>query len=159
MIPRLLFTSLLLAAVNAPPAQTFQDPHGRYTVSLPAGWAAAVTGDSPVFRNGPSWAQVRLVKAASASEAIDQAVALFRPQFSAFSMINRGDTVIAGRPSHGLNIDATTTAGERVSVLFTAQPQGQHHYFVLVSSTPLSQAPQLNMSVMTLAGSVHFPGE
>jgi hypothetical protein len=163
VFPRLtLFVVLMfaLAASAQPPTpQTFQDPHGQYSVALPSGWAASFSGNDPVFRNGPCWVNVRVLTAPSASGAVDRAIAMFRSQFTTFSTINRGDTTIAGRPSHGLNIDATNPSGQRVSVLITAQPLGDHRYFVLVSSTPIDQAPVLNASVMSLAGSVHFSGE
>jgi hypothetical protein len=118
-----------------------------------------MNGNEPIFRNGTSWIQVRCLTASSASAAVDQAVDLFRSQFTAFNTINRGNTTIGGHASHGLNVDATTTGGQRVSVLLTAQPEGKKQYLVLISATPLAQAPQLNTSVMALANSVRFTGE
>jgi hypothetical protein len=118
-----------------------------------------MSGDDPVFRNGASWIQVRFLAASSASAAVEQAAGLFRSQFTSFNTINRGPTTIAERASYGLNVDATTTGGQRVSVLLTAQPQGRKRYFVLVSATPVAQAAQLNAGVMALANSVHFSGE
>ena len=147
------------APAQASPGHPFKDPRGRYSLSIPPGWEVSMAGDDPTFHNGASWIQVRIVTAKSPSAAVDQAADLFRSQFTAFNTINRGNTTIAGRASHGLNVDAITTAGQRVSVLLTAQPQGGKQYFVLVSSTPVAQAPQLNTSVMNLANSVHFSGE
>jgi hypothetical protein len=141
------------------PGHPFKDPRGRYSLSIPPGWEVSMAGDDPTFHNGASWIQVRIVPAKSPSAAVDQAADLFRSQFTAFNTINRGNTTIAGRASHGLNVDAITTSGQRVSVLLTAQPQGDRLYFVLVSSTPVAQAAQLNTSVMTLANSVRFSGE
>jgi hypothetical protein len=164
-----LSTALALArSTNPPPQQPaqsnpghpFQDPRGRYSLSMPPGWEVSMAGDDPTFHNGASWIQVRIVTARSPSAAVDQIADLFRPQFTAFNTINRGNTTIAGRVSHGLNVDGVTTAGQRVSVLLTAQPAGgAKQYFVLVSSTPVAQAPQLNTSVMALANSVRFSGE
>lgn len=139
--------------------QPFQDPQGRYSLSIPPGWELNMAGDDPTFRNGASWIQLRVLTASSASDAVDQATTIFRPQFTAFNTINRGNTNIAGHASHGLNIDGVTTSGQRMSVLFTAQPQGKKNYLVLVSATPLAQAAQLNTSVMELANSVRFSGE
>jgi hypothetical protein len=139
--------------------QPFQDPRGQYRLSIPPGWELSMSGDEPIFRNGTSWIQVRCVTANSASAAVDQAADLFRSQFTAFNTINRGNTTIGGHASHGLNVDATTTAGQRVSVLLTAQPEGKKQYLVLISATPVAQAPQLNTSVMALANSVRFTGE
>ena len=102
---------------------------------------------------------MRFITANSASAAVDQAVDLFRSQFTSFNTINRGNTTIADRASYGLNVDAMTSGGQRVSVLLTAQPRGKRQYFVLVSATPVAQAPELNTSVMALANSVHFTGE
>ena len=147
------------APAQASPGHPFKDPRGRYSLSIPPGWEVSMAGDDPTFHNGASWIQVRIVTAKSPSAAVDQAADLFRSQFTAFNTVNRGNTTIAGRASHGLNVDAITTAGQRVSVLLTAQPQGGKQYFVLVSSTPVAQAPQLNTSVMNLANSVHFSGE
>jgi hypothetical protein len=141
------------------PTHLFQDPRGRYSLSIPVGWKITMTGDDPTFHDGASWVRVCLVVAVSASAAVDQASALFRPQFTAFNTINRGNTVIGGRPSHGLNVDGMNAAGRRMSVLLTAQPAGPgRRYFVLVSATPVAQAPQLNTSVMALANSVRFGG-
>jgi hypothetical protein len=168
VVTLVLSTAFALAqSANPPPPQLavtnpghpFKDPLGRYSLSVPPGWEVSMTGDDPTFHNGASWIQVRIVTARSPSDAVDQTADLFRPQFRAFNTINRGNTTIAGRSSHGLNVDAITTAGQRVSVLLTAQPQGGKQYFVLVSSTPVAQAPLLNTSVMALANSVHFSGE
>jgi len=137
----------------------FQDPLGRYSLSLPDGWGVTMSGNEPIFRNGPSWIRIRILTANSASSAVDLAAELFRAQFTTFNTINRGNTTIAGRAAHGLNVDGITTGGQRMSVLLTAQPQGKKQYFVLVSATPVAQAPQLNSSVMVLANSVHFSGE
>jgi len=143
----------------AGPTSLFHDPRGRYTLSIPAGWEISMTGDDPTFHDGASWIKVCLIVAPSASAAVDKASNLFRPQFTAFNTINRGNTVIGGRSSHGLNIDGMTSAGQRVSVLLTAQPAGpSRQYFVLVSATPVAQAPQLNSSIMALANSVRFSG-
>jgi hypothetical protein len=147
------------AASPAVQGQPFQDPHGKYRLSIPPGWELSMTGDEPIFRNGTSWIQVRCLTASSASAAVDQAAGLFRSQYTAFNTINRGNTTIGGHASHGLNIDATTTGGQRVSVLLTAQPEGKKQYLVLISATPVAQAPQLNTSVMALANSVRFTGE
>jgi hypothetical protein len=145
--------------LNAPGGQPFRDPRGFYTLSIPAGWSLTLSGDDPTFHNGQSWVQVRLLNAYSATTAVDLAATEFRPLFTAFNTINRGDTSIAGRPSHGQNIDAITTTGQRVSVLVTAQPTpAARQFFVLISSTPLAQAPQLNTSVMAFATSVRFSG-
>ena len=144
---------------TAQPAQPFSDPHGRYRLSIPSGWDLTMSGDDPTFHNGVSWIQVRLITANTPSDAVDQAVSLFRSQFTNFNTINRGNTTIAGRPSHGLNVDGMTPTGQRVSVLFTAQPEGKKQYLVLVSVIPVAQAPQLNTSVMALANSVRFNGE
>ena len=147
------------AASAAQHGQLFADPHGRYSLYIPPGWEASLSGDDPIFRNGASWIQVRFITANSASAAVDQAVDLFRPQFTSFNTINRGSTTIADRASYGLNVDAMTSGGQRVSVLLTAQPQAKKQYFVLISATPVAQAPQLNTSVMALANSVRFNGE
>jgi hypothetical protein len=141
------------------PTQPFQDTQGRYRLSIPSGWEVSLAGDDPTFHNGPSWIKVRIVTAASASAAVDQVADLFRSQFTTFNTINRGNTTIAGRASHGLNLDVMTAAGQRMSVLLTAQPQGGKQYFVLVSATPVARAPELNTSVMALANSVRFSGE
>ena len=147
------------AASAAQHGQLFEDRHGRYSLYIPPGWEASLSGDDPIFRNGTSWIQVRFITANSASAAVDQAVDLFRSQFTSFNTINRGNTTIADRASYGLNVDAMTSGGQRVSVLLTAQPQGRKQYFVLISATPVAQAPELNTSVMALANSVHFTGE
>jgi hypothetical protein len=139
--------------------QLFEDPHGRYRLYIPPGWEVSLSGDDPIFRNGTSWIQVRFINASSASAAVDQAAELFRPQFSSFNTINRGNTTIADRASFGLNVDGMTAASQRVSVLLTAQPESKKRYLVLVSATPVAQAPQLNISVMALANSVRFSGE
>lgn len=139
--------------------QLFEDPHGRYSLYIPPGWELTQSADGPVFRNGAGWIQVRCITASSASAAVDRAADLFHSQFTSFNTINRGSTTIADRASYGLNIDGMTTAGQRVSVLLTAQPQGKKQYFVLISSTPVAQAPQLNASVMALANSLRFPSE
>lgn len=147
------------AASAAQHGQLFEDPHGQYRLYIPPGWEAGTSGDGPIFRNGVSWIQIRLITASSAGGAVDQAAVLFRSQFTSFNTLNRGNTTIADRASYGLNIDAMTTAGQRVSVLLTAQPKARKQYFVLISSTPVAQAPQLNISVMALANSVRFTGE
>jgi hypothetical protein len=147
------------AASAAQQGQLFEDPHGQYRLYIPPGWEVSQSGDGPIFRNGTSWIQVRFVTASSAGAAVDHAVDLFRSQFTSFNTINRGNTTIADRASYGLNVDGMTTGGQRVSVLLTAQPQGKRQYFVLVSATPVAQAPQLNTSVMALANSVRFSGE
>ncbi len=168
VVTLVLSTAFALAQSTNPPApqptltnpgHPFKDPRGRYSLSIPAGWDVSMTGDDPTFHNGTGWIQIRILTARSPSDAIDQAADLFRSQFTAFNTINRGNTTIGGRAAHGLNVDATTAAGQRVSVLLTAQPQGGKQYFVLVSSTPVAQAPQLNISVMALANSVRFSGE
>ncbi len=167
----LVLSFVLAAQSSRPPQQTyaaasaahhgqlFEDRRGRYSLYIPPGWEASLFGDDPVFRNGTSWIQVRFLSASSPSAAVDQAVDLFRSQFTSFNTINRGNTTIADRSSYGLNVDAMTSGGQRVSVLLTAQPQGKKRYFVLVSATPVAQAPELNTSVMALANSVHFTGE
>jgi len=147
------------AATAAQHGQLFEDPHGQYRLYIPPGWEAAPSSDGPIFRNGASWIQIRVITSNSASAAVDVAAGLFRSQFTSFNTLNRGNTTIAGRASYGLNVDATTTAGQRVSVLLTAQPQAKKQYFVLISATPVAQAPQLNTSVMALANSVRFTGE
>jgi hypothetical protein len=146
-------------ASAAQQGQLFEDPHGQYRLYIPPGWEVSVSGADPVFRNGTSWIQVRFLNASSASAAVDQATELFRSQFTSFNTINRGSTTIADRASFGLNVDGMTNAGQRVSILLTAQPVGKKRYFVLVSATPVAQAPQLNISVMALANSVRFSGE
>ena len=146
-------------ASAATQGQLFEDPGRRYRLYLPPGWGPTTSGDGPIFRNGTSWIQVRFLTADSASAAVDQAADLFRSQFTSFNTLNRGNTVIATRASYGLNVDATTTGGQRVSVLLTAQPTGKKKYFVLISATPVAQAPQLNTSVMDLANSVRFGSE
>jgi len=147
------------ASSAAQHGQLFEDPHGQYRLYMPPGWEVSLSGDGPVFRNGTSWIQVRFVDAGSASAAVDRAAELFHPQFTSFNTINRGNTTIATRASYGLNVDGMTTAGQRVSVLLTAQPESKRRYFVLVSATPVAQAPQLNISVMALANSVRFGAE
>jgi hypothetical protein len=90
------------AASPAVQGQPFQDPHGKYRLSIPPGWELSMTGDEPIFRNGTSWIQVRCLTASSASAAVDQAAGLFRSQYTAFNTINRGNTTIGGhaRPQH-----------------------------------------------------------
>jgi len=142
---------------NAHPGQPFRDPRGLYSLSMPPGWDLTLSGEDPTFHNGSSWIQVRLLNAPSPAAAVDIAAAEFRGHFTTFNTINRGETIIAGRQSHGQNIDAVTPTGERVSVLVTAQPTPTARQFlVLISSTPVTQAPQLNTAVMAFATSVRF---
>ncbi len=139
--------------------QPFRDPLGRFHLTMPSGWDPTLAADGlPTFHNGAAWAEVCLLGAAGARDAVDKATELFRPRFTTFNPINRGNTTIAGRNSHGLNADANTTTGRRVSVLITAQPISRHQFFVLISANPVNLAPQLNASVMALASSLHFEG-
>jgi hypothetical protein len=150
---------------DAAPAQTgsdtFRDPQGRYSLTVPDGWSAKPQADSGALQlsSGPSWAMLLTGSGSEPRDVNHQVTQQIQVQFTGFQLLNEGDLQINGHPSHGSTATGVNPKGERVSVLVLSIGAGSGHFLTVISSSPDDRAKIVNATVMQMAQGIHFAGE
>lgn len=142
-------------------AQVFSDPQGRYRLTVPAGWSATPQADSGALELafGPSWAMLMTGSGSVPGDVNHQVTQQIQAQFSGFQLLNEGDLLVNGHPSHGTTATGINPKGARVSVLVLSISAGSGHFLTIVSSSPNDLARKINATVMEMAQSIRFSGK
>lgn len=142
----------------------YQDPQGRYSLAVPAGWNTASDNGTLTLSSGPSWVTVMAGSGPSGgatgpADVNHQIMQQIQAQFKQFQLLNEGDFQNNGHPSHGSNATGINPKGQRVSLLVVTVNAGGSNYLTMISSAPNDQAKQINRTVMEIAQSLRFGGK
>jgi hypothetical protein len=154
-------------AQSSPPANSasgmYRDPQGRYSLTVPAGWAVTPPADAGSgtvqLSSGPSWAMLLPTGGSQPLDVNHEITHQIQAQFTGFQLLNEGDFQVNGHPAHGSTGTGINPKGMRVSVLIVSINAGSGHFLTVVSSAPNDQAKNINDTVMQLAQSIRFAGE
>jgi hypothetical protein len=136
----------------------YQDPHGRYSLTVPQGWTAEQQAQSDALQvsSGPSWAMLITGGGSVPGDVNHQVTQQIQAQFKDFQLLNEGDVQVNGHPSHGTTATGINPKGERVSVLVLSIDAGSGHFLTIISSSPNDQAKAVNATIMQMAQSIQF---
>jgi hypothetical protein len=141
----------------------YRDPQGRYSLTVPAGWAVTPPADAGSgtvqLSSGPSWAMLLPTGGSQPLDVNHEITHQIQAQFTGFQLLNEGDFQVNGHPAHGSTGTGINPKGMRVSVLIVSINAGSGHFLTVVSSAPNDQAKNINDTVMQLAQSIRFAGE
>ena len=148
---------------NTPAANgnTFRDPQGRYSLSVPNSWnvASDATAGTVTLSSGDSWAMVMTGSGQQAVAVNHDLTKQIQAQFTQFQLLNEGDLKVNNHPAHGSNATGINPKGSRVSVLIITVDAGSGHFLTVLSSAPNEQAKDINNTVVNMAQSIRFAGE
>lgn len=158
--------SLTPAARSRDNAPTWHEPHGRYTLTLPAGWKLESNPEAASMKisNGSSWAIFETSSSNGESLALaQQSARQMQPMYANWTVLNQGAFETAlHHPAGGITVQATVTTrtgSQQVVMLFVTQSAGQGHFVSMTSSAPQSGAQAINAQLMSTFNSVRFAGE
>jgi hypothetical protein len=146
------------AAVPAP--NSYRDPRGRFTLTLPNGWNATTDANgTPQLSSGSSWVTLVATGGSQPDQVNHQLVQQIQPQYKDFQVLNEGPLQVNGHPAHGSTVSAINRKPERVSILVISVSAGSGHFLTCISSTPVDQAKTVNGVIMQIVQSIRFAGE
>jgi hypothetical protein len=161
-----------MAALNTPagaPApsastaggQTYRDPSGRFTLTVPAGWAIDTSQGNLKITHGDAWANFNTEYQTGGPQAVAQSTALKMEQFMTDpKVLNQGNFTAGGKyPAAGITIGCTiaTKSGPAHRImLFEAIAAGSDNYVVVSSSADYDSGRPLNAAIAQAAESIRF---
>jgi hypothetical protein len=142
----------------------YKESHGRYTISIPAGWNVNIQPDSIKITQGDTWA---IFETSSMSgQPLDVAkkkAAEMQSMYTSWQVFNQGPFTTGHKhPAGGMTIGATvnTKAGpKQVVMLFTSQSAGGGNFVNMTSSTDQATGRVTNGTLSQIFDSIRFAGE
>jgi hypothetical protein len=160
-----------MAALNgsagAPPAassaggQIYKDPQGRFSITIPSGWAVDTSAENLKITHGDAWANFNTEYQTGGPLALAQSTALKMEQFMTEpKVLNQGNfTTGAKYPAGGITIGCTisTKSGPAHRImLFNAIAAGNDNYVVMTSSADYDTGRPLNAALAQAIESIRF---
>ena len=172
----ILLLPVLLAVCAAPnlPAQNqprgqqqaplqgteWHEPHGRFTITIPAGWHIDDSQPSMKITNGSSWALFETTSLAGGPLAVAQRDASqMQPMVGNWKVINQGNFTAGQNAAAGITVtcDIPTKTGNSPRVmLFLAMAAGNDNYATMTSSVDAPTGEQANSTLVQIFQSIRF---
>ena len=161
--PAVLPAQHFRAQSNAPATQ-WHEPHGRFTITIPAGWRVDDSQGNLKITNGDSWAIFETTSGpATALEAAQRTAAQMQPMVSDWKVYSQGPYATAlQHPAGGVSVTCTvpTKAGPTSRVMmFLAQSAGSNNYVTMTSSVDAPTGKQASTTLSQTFDSVRFANE
>ena len=156
-----------LAALNAGPApspsggQSYRDPQGRFTITIPAGWNIDTSAQNLKITHGDAWANFNTEYQTGGPQAVAQSTALKMEQFMTNpKILNQGNFTAGGKYSAagitlGCTIANKSGPAHRI-MLFEAIAAGNDNYVVMTSSADYDSGRPLNAAIAQAVESIRF---
>jgi len=129
-----------LSFVYAQQDQTFNDPQGRFTLQLPAGWrAVTLNPDCFQISNGGAYLSV-IVSGGDPGMAMDAIAHQFSGQWRGFEQISNSGVLLAGRPATSVTYAGTNPQGAAASLNLIGMSDGSRTYLIMTSATKVELA-------------------
>jgi len=146
---------------SATGGQTYRDPNGRFSITVPAGWAIDTSQGNLKITHGDAWANFNTQSQAGGPLKVAQSEALKMEQFmSDPKVLSQGNFTTAGKyPAGGITLGCTisTKSGPAHRVmLFNAIAAGNDNYVVMTSSADYDTGRPLNAALAQAIDSIHF---
>jgi hypothetical protein len=145
-------------------AQTWKEPNGRYSISIPSGWKVDTSAGNLKITNGDSWAIFDTKS--QPGEPLDVAKSTadaMAPMVSDWQVFNQGPfTTARHHPAAGMTVGCTvaTRSGPTKRVmLFSVLGAGNQNYVVMTSSADAATGRPINGLLMQVFESIRFSGE
>lgn len=157
-----------MAALNgtaAAPAsgggQVYKDPQGRFSITIPSGWAVDTSAGNLKITHGDAWANFNTEYQTGGPQAVAQSTALKMEQYMTDpKVLNQGNfTTGAKYPAAGLTIGCTisTKSGPAHRImLFNAIAAGNDNYVVMTSSADYDTGRPMNSELAQAVESIRF---
>ena len=139
----------------------WREPHGRYTITIPAGWHIDESQPSMKITNGTSWAIFDTTSLAGGPLAVAQREAnQMQPMVGNWKVVNQGEyTTPTNHPAAGVTVtcDVPTRQGKDARVmLFTAMGAGNDNYVTMTSSVDQPTGQAANNTLVQIFHSIQF---
>jgi hypothetical protein len=149
------------AATSLAGGQTYREPNGRYTLTIPPGWAVDTSQGNLKITKGDAWANFNTQYQTGGPLAVAQSEALKMEQFMTEpKVLNQGNfTTGAKYPAAGITLGCTisTKAGPAHRImLFNAIGAGNDNYVVMTSSADYDTGRPVNAVLAQVVESIHF---
>ena len=140
------------ASPSSAGGQTYRDPQGRFSITIPAGWVIDTSAGNLKITHGDAWANFNTQSQAGGPLKVAQSEALKMEQFmSDPKVLNQGDFNTAGKyPAGGITLGCTisTKSGPAHRImLFNAIAAGNDNYVVMTSSADYDSGRALNAAL------------
>jgi hypothetical protein len=160
----------LNGSADAPPAgssapaaggQSYRDPQGRFSMTVPAGWAIEGSAQNLKITHGDAWANFNTEYQTGGPLKVAQSTAEKMEQFmSDPKVLNQGNFTAGGKyPAAGVTLGCTiaTKSGPAHRImLFEAIAAGNDNYVVMTSSADYDSGRPLNAALAQAAESIRF---
>jgi hypothetical protein len=152
------------ANAASPPAaggKLYHDPQGRFSLTIPAGWAIDTSAQNLKITKGDAWANFNTDYQTGGPLAVAQSTAEKMEQFmSEPKVLNQGNFTAAGKyPAAGVTLGCTisTKSGPAHRImLFNAIAAGNDNYVVMTSSADYDSGRPINAALAQAIESIHF---
>ncbi|HLM99488.1 MAG TPA: hypothetical protein VK335_09420 [Bryobacteraceae bacterium] len=129
-----------LSLVYAQLTQTFNDPQGRFTLQLPAGWrAVTLNPDCIQISNGGAYLTV-IVSGGDPGLAMDAVAHQFGRQWHGFEQISSSEVLLAGRPAKSMTYAGINPQGAAASLSLIGMNDSSRTYLIMTSTTKVEFA-------------------
>ena len=116
-------------------AGTFNDPQGRFSLAVPAGWKAApLNADAVQLSNGGAYVTAMVLAGSDANMFIDAIGRQAGGQWRGFAQARRGETRLAGRAGVYAVYAGTNPAGVPAYLELMAAADGGRTFLLMVSA-------------------------
>lgn len=141
--------------------KAYRDPQGRFSMTIPAGWAIDPSAQNLKITKGDAWANFNTEYQTGGPLAVAQSTAQKMEQFMTDpKVLNQGNFTSGGKyPAAGITLGctiATKTGPAHRIMLFEAIAAGSDNYVVLTSSADYDSGRPLNADIAQAAESIRF---
>ena len=138
----------------------WHEPHGRFTITIPAGWHIDDSQPSMKITNGSSWAIFDTTSLAGGPLAVAQRDASqMQAMVGNWKVVHQGNFTASNHPAAGLTVtcDVPTRSGNTQRVmLFLAMGAGNDNYATMTSSVDAPTGEQANNTLVQIFQSIRF---
>ena len=153
--------SAAAAPVSTGGGQLYKDPQGRFSITIPSGWAVDTSAGNLKITHGDAWANFNTEYQTGGPLAVAQSTALKMEQFMTEpKVLNQGNFTTGSKyPAAGITVGCTisTKAGPAHRImLFNAIAAGNDNYVVMTSSADYDTGRPRNSELAQAVESIRF---
>ena len=138
----------------------WHEPHGRFTITIPAGWHIDDSQPAMKITNGSSWAIFDTTSLAGGPLAVAQRdAAQMQSMVGNWKVVNQGNFTAGQNAAAGITVtcDVPTKTGSSPRVmLFLAMAAGNDNYATMTSSVDAPTGEQANSTLAQIFQSIRF---
>ena len=148
-----------------PGEQVWREPHGRFSITIPAGWKVEDGQQNLKITQGTNWATFDTIS--RSGEPLDVAInaaSQMKPFVQEWTIVNEGPfTTPRQHPAAGLTASGmvATRSGppHKQTFLFTALSAGSGNFVVMTASTEFAAGRPPITAIMQAFDTIRFAGE